>query len=355
MIDSRMLDLMDAGSGGLLQPALTGFVLGFIMIGPDHLGTLMSLSTLTSGLSAIKVGLLWGFGHSIGMVLLVPPFLLVRHLLSSQAAHMSVTWWEKMGDYFIGASMMTVALYFYIYESRHLELKSDGTYAAKACSCHSHDGIHTEVESQVHEASLPDLGEDYPDMPDLDTAGCPRRMKRICGRHFNPRRWGGKRKTERTPLVGQEDPAPFLCSLDSRDLRNALVGVLQGLCCPMALMGLGFMGKMTAHTLPALFTFLVVFMASSAFGSAIVTFGWGMLSSYGLATFISPLVVYRLANFLTFALGVVWIIANYYGFLDVLNFMEGAAANVMNKHPTDMSMSMPMLLVQGKQGMPMLK
>lgn len=300
-----MLDPMVHGFIGnlLSQPAMAGFMLGFIMIGPDHLGTLMALSTLTSGISALKVGVMWGFGHSLGMVLIVPPFMLLRHV-GTQTGHLTVDQWEYWGDYFIGGSLVMVAIYFYINESSYLERKSDGTYHAKSCSCHTFKGT--------------EYGLDENSQSGQEDAAC-----EPCVPEFPTKPLG----SEVTPLLAQEREAGSnggsRWSPDTRDWRSGMLGIFQGLCCPMGLMGMSFMGKMSGNSVPSLVLFIGIFMCASALGSGIITSGWGLLSSHGFGNCISPLVVYRVANGFTFALGVVWITANASGVLHYVNYLEG--------------------------------
>mmetsp|Transcript_134853 Transcript_134853/g.234425 ORF Transcript_134853/g.234425 Transcript_134853/m.234425 type:complete len:325 (+) Transcript_134853:110-1084(+) len=302
---------------GFQHPVAVGFLLGFIMIGPDHLGTLMALSTLTSGIQSFKVGISWGLGHSIGMVLLVPPFMLLERF-STNALNVTVEQWEYFGDYFIGASMIAVAIYFWAYESRYLKRKTDGTYAVESCSCHPVYETQAGLWSEQSHSS--NDGKD-------DAATC-----QPCLLHETEPISLHQAKMEATPLLEDKAAAASRAnswfSADTQDWRNAFLGLFQGLCCPMALMGLGFMGKMSGSAMPSVFVFVTAFMFASALGSGFLTFAWGMLSSHGLTSCISPLIVYRVVNYLTFSLGVIWIAANASGVLHYLNHMTGMHSEV---------------------------
>jgi len=127
-------DVVNKTKGFWTNPVTLGVMLGLLLIGPDHLGTLMALSTLTSGFASFKVGFAWGIGHSLGMILICPIFFSLRRLSSRHFA-ISVESWEYYGDYFIGASLVLVAAYFVVYESKYLEKQEDGTLKIKGCVC----------------------------------------------------------------------------------------------------------------------------------------------------------------------------------------------------------------------------
>jgi len=285
--------------GGLQSPILSGLLLGLLMIGPEHLGTLMALSTLTTGIDSFKVGVSWGLGHSVGMLVIVPPFLLIEKF-TTQSLDVTVEQWEYWGDYLIGASLIIVAIYFYVYEDKYLQQQADGTYAARCCGCH-------------------DAGHDHDHDHDVQD------------------------KMEKTPLLQDTANASSRFSGSASvwvSWESSLLGMLQGLCCPMAMMGVGFIGKMSSSTLPNLLLFLVVFLLASAIGSGVLTSCWGLLSTHGLASCISPLVVFRVANFLTFALGVIWITANACGILHYINYMDHKMGGMSEMGGSGMSSSM---------------
>lgn len=293
---------------GLNNPVVAGFMLGLVMIGPDHLGTLMSLSTLTSGLQSLKVGMCWGFGHSIGMALLLPPFMLLQHF-SREAIHITVDQWEYWGDYFVGASMIAIAIYFFICESWYLEQKIDGTYAVRSCDC-----CHTICEKP--------LDVECESCERQDNSGCASRAS--CGKHFCAPFSVHRQNTESTPLArGKASGSSRADVWDVRNTRTVFLGIFQGLCCPMAFMGMGFIGKMSAEKVTNLALFFMIFLIVSVLGSGCLTYCWGFLSSRGLVSCVSPLVVYRVANLLTLSLGVIWIAANASGILHYVNYMEG--------------------------------
>lgn len=264
----------EALTDGIQQPIASGILLGLLMIGPEHLGTLMALSTLTSGMESFRVGMSWGVGHSIGMVAIIPPFLVIERL-SRESMDVTVGQWEYWGDYFIGASLIAVGIYFFVNENKYLEQQADGTYECRACCNEGYHGHHGHHDHDVQECEKSPLLQDS--------------------------------------AVALSRPSGSVSAWVSWE--TTLLGVFQGLCCPMALMGIGFIGKMSSATIPNLVIFSITFLLASSLGSGVLTLCWGLLTSHGIASCISPLVVFRVANFITFAVGVVWIAANASGTL----------------------------------------
>merc|ERR1711933_487666 len=83
----------------------------------------------------------------------------------------------------------------------------------------------------------------------------------------------------------------------SRECHGAMLGVLQGFCCPAGLMGLGFMGRVAISTSTGLLTaFAFIFVLASGVGSGAITAGWGFLSSNGLSGCCSPRTMYMLSS-----------------------------------------------------------
>jgi len=296
----------------------------------------MALSTLTTGLPSFKVGFAWGLGHSLGMILLCPMFYLLREM-SAKSFSLSVDQWEYYGDYFIGASMVLVAVYFVVYESVYLEKNKDGTYTAKGCACHT--------TSREHHAD-PDAESGKVSFCKSYQAPCGHRAKRdrqipgAVDHEHSDHDMATDSIQEDTPLLEKSADEPpsndtivpdFIARYFSvRDIQGALLGALQGLCCPMGLAGVGFMGRMsmTASAM-MLLAFAVVFVMASAVGSGAITFGWGAITSSGSGGCLSPRSMYMFSCVATFFLGLVWIAANYYGVLHHINFAEHIHDKIM--------------------------
>jgi len=289
------------------NPLALGLGLGLLLIGPDHLGTLMALSTLTTGFASFNVGFAWGVGHSVGMILIMPLFFLMKKL-STKTWNVSVDSWEYYGDYFVGASMILISFYFVLYEHHYIEQKDDGTFDMKTCGCCA------QVESDI----------DKSDNESQD-------LRNICGKYGAKSKSTYAQPGEVTSrkLSNKDDQARSAWSrlwrpmFSARDWQGAIVGILQGLCCPTGLMGIGFMGKIGSNSsLPALFAFALVFVFTSGLGSGAITFGWGMMSSRGLASCISPRMMYLASCVVTGLLGLIWVVANAAGVLHHINYAE---------------------------------
>jgi hypothetical protein len=293
------------------NPVTLGVGLGLLLIGPDHLGTLMALSTLTTGFASFKVGFAWGVGHSIGMILIVPLFFLLKKL-STKTWNVSMDSWEYYGDYCIGASMILISFYFVLYEHHYIERKDDGTFNMKSCGCCD------QIEA---EATTTDRSDN--ENPNL---------REICSKYgaASPKKLAsqssGDASRSFSNLNGQSGSAwntLWKPIFSGRDWQGAAVGILQGLCCPTGLMGIGFMGKIgTNSSFAVLMAFAVVFLITSGMGSGAITFGWGTLSSRGFASCCSPRMMYLSSCVATGLLGLIWVVANAAGVLHHINYAE---------------------------------
>lgn len=337
------------------NPIVLGILLGLLLIGPDHLGTLMALSTLTTGSASFKVGFAWGIGHSMGMLLIAPLFFLLR-VLSSKKFDISLKQWEYYGDYFIGASMVLVAVYFVVYESRYLEKQEDGSYRAKSCGCHPTAASHeADVKADRTKHFCASFGKQVSgkcctgnrgkscspecQVPPGDAHRCPEA-------DLNGASDGGDMIKEDTPLlpnsgntealdkghrhVASESTGYWAEFVSVRDLQGAILGTMQGLCCPMGLASVGFMGRMTVATSPMmLLVFAGVFVLASGIGSGVITLGWGAITSRGSGDCISPRTMYMASCIATFFLGMLWITANACGVLENINFGDKIHQRIM--------------------------
>mmetsp|Transcript_86294 Transcript_86294/g.279409 ORF Transcript_86294/g.279409 Transcript_86294/m.279409 type:complete len:320 (+) Transcript_86294:113-1072(+) len=281
-----------------------GLLYGILhIVGPDHLGTLMTLSLVESRVQAFKVGAAWSLGHCTGLVVIAGILIGLRSLI-----HVSVESWEHYGNYFIGLTLILCPLYFLYYESSHVEDK-DGESVAKPCSCHGAEvcsmppltcGMCEDGEN-VAEA-CPYHGAEACSMPPL-----------ICGVCEEGEPW------ESMPLlpkdaVGQHDSAPYW-----RWVHGAMLGMLQGVCCPIGLIGISFLAGMEIRST---MVFLVVFLLVSVLGTGLFAMGWCYLTRIGFASCVSQRALYRTSCVITLVLGVAWIVANACGVLDLMNYSE---------------------------------
>jgi len=289
-------------------------------VGPDHLGTLMALSVANPPKQAFSVGAAWSLGHCVGMIVVAGTVMLFQ-----RASSFDIELWEHLGDYVIGISMIVCGLYFLVYESNHIEEHADGSVSLKQCACHGHKGAHVCITSTLDRRRR--------------EKGRPRGKLNLCqdfaqgvGSSSAPPAFadeGGVDACEDTPLLPSsvvavestpKDINQDWFMLSERDVKSALLGVFQGLCCPMSLMGIAFLA-----TLPSLgiIVFVVVFLFASAVFTGGLAAAWSWLVTNQVVTSAVPTqVLYRASCAFTIALGAVWVAANYLGVLDKLNYAE---------------------------------
>jgi hypothetical protein len=314
------------------HPLVLGILLGLFLIGPDHLGTLMALSTLTSGFTSFKRGFQWGAGHSVGVMLLCPIFLLLEHVTSKAITKES---WQHYGDMFIGISMISVSIYFIYYESFYIQRQDDGTYVAKGCACHGpllpttasvYRG--TSSSSPSAQGSQKLTIDDY---SDLGVCGpCVPKPSSILSLTTPQKQPTSpppeKQPTSPPPENQPTSPPPGIDdSGSSWDLFiNSFLGLMQGLCCPLGMTaGTGFMSRVTATaSTPMIVAFMVEFFLASGVGSGLIALGWGAVSMRGSGSFISGKLIYIATCVLLLLFGIVWLVAHSLGVLGHIDFGE---------------------------------
>jgi len=318
-----------------------GLVYGIIyVIGPDHLGTLMTLSSVTNPTRAFRVGAAWGLGHSIGMVFVAAMFLLMRGLIE-----INVNRWEHYGNYPICAAMMACALYFIWFKSSFLKGQADGSIVPQACACHG-SAIAEPPEAPEADPLCYCCEEGYGTTSQVGRRrlsfgkGPPMSCPPCRGGDATP-----SKATEGQVAKGQPFSAEQVDLRISRSARGglslaerpwwqrirvergakgAVLGIFQGLCCPLGMLGVSFLANLPAAGIAGS---LLVFMCMSAFGTAFLAMAWAWLTAYGLGTKISPRVIYRVSCGLMLALGVACVICNYFGVLGKLDYTEGVESS----------------------------
>lgn len=276
-----------------------------IPIEPDHLCSLITLNaSVREPWVAFAGGAKWGIGHSIGMVAFCLIFLPLQSLI-----HMSV--WEHYGNYVAGMLLVGIGIYFFANESEYLEITDDGSWVPKEVACGCCNG-HT-----AHNHGRP-----------ADEAGST----------WDP-------ESEEAPLLKSgaktSHPAETSQFVSLGDLKGALIGLVQGLCCPSCIAGMAFVGQMGAQHPSGLdiACFFTMFLLSLIICSGLVSFGVvvvGRICS-SRSTF-STKTVFRFACFLSIALGVTWMLLNACGRLHVIQYTEviekklngGQAAGMMD-------------------------
>eukprot|EP00930_Biecheleria_cincta_P032280 TRINITY_DN22400_c0_g1_i1.p1 TRINITY_DN22400_c0_g1~~TRINITY_DN22400_c0_g1_i1.p1 ORF type:complete len:319 (-),score=51.06 TRINITY_DN22400_c0_g1_i1:51-1007(-) len=287
-----------------MNPIVLGTICGFLhAVGPDHLATLVTFSALMDPWAAAKVGAAWGAGHCAGIIAVA---FLVLCLARLPGVHMEN--WEYYGDYAIGVSMIIVSLYFIFREGQFVVTMEDGRVDVKVCACHGPRGP---VDKGSKRVARKRKGHQFcsefskeckdPDCHSDDEESPPEAMPLIPFHQLSANQIEHNR-----------------ASTQGKDVQSALVGLLQGMCCPMGLVGMGFAAGRSPLEI-AIMTITTV--AVSIGGTASVAASWAYFTrSMGN---VNPKFVYRASCLMGLMLGVLWISANYLGVLDKLNYAEG--------------------------------
>jgi len=293
---------------------LLGWLMGaLIPIEPDHLCSLIALNAGKKQVwPAMVTGMQWGLGHSVGMLLFCAVFLPLQSIINKDV-------WEHYGNYIAGMLLVAIGVYFLVNEAKYLEKQDDGSWLPKedACACcpgpplpisltsaysrnHSHD--HAHGESCGHECD--------PEVPPVP---------------------------ETTPLLSDGKASHALEASSPLDrwavVRNSLIGLLQGMCCPSCMAGMAFVGQMGAQH-PSKFdvaSFFAIVFASIVLSSALISvclvlLGKGVNSHLGVST----RSLYWAACIVSVVLGSAWIVLNAGGHLDVLEYTHGINMKLHN-------------------------
>jgi len=259
------------------------------VIGPDHLGTLLAFSVSAPPLQALWLGASWSVGHCAGMVVIAGVLALIEKL-----AHIRAEDWEHYGNYAIGVSLILCGLYFILRRGTFLREDKLGNVTISQCSCCGPEAggfrparsgrprlVIGELPARPAYASIPDeLPTDLP--------------------------------TEASPLQAK-DLTVQACWQDATGL---IVGLLQGLCCPMGLVGLVFMAGKSALNITL---FIVVFALVSTIGMATFAAAWSWVVHVKARANGWTTGLYLASCALTISLGVGWLLANYFGVVDILD------------------------------------
>jgi hypothetical protein len=101
----------------------------------------------------------------------------------------------------------------------------------------------------------------------------------------------------------------------SRSIESMLVGLVQGMACPTAIVAMSIIGRSGTSQSPlGLCVFIVIFVFISCSGSGLITAAWGGYQAV-IESFISQRTIYYTSSFATFVFGVVWTVLNAMGVL----------------------------------------
>lgn len=302
-------NLPDGASGA----ALVGLICASLqMIGPDHLCTLMAVSTTTTDWDAVRIGAAWGLAHCAGTVLVCVLLQTLRVWIV-----IDIETWEHYGDYCIGLSLIICAVYFTICESKYIVEEDDGSLKVLACGC---------CDNSTETAPEDSAAEMQPPPPPEAAFSSQRRLRRPYQSVV-----AGKLKCKNpdcddVACIQRGETKPLLASGRQRDnldwLGGAALGLLQGVCCPMVLVSVNCMAYV--DTVLSLAVFLITYATLSFVGAALFSFAWARLMGKGSSfwSFCTPRHVYRASCAFTFIFGAGWIVLNRLNMLEQLNYTE---------------------------------
>lgn len=129
--------------------------------------------------------------------------------------------------------------------------------------------------------------------------------------------------------LGSDAPAALTCpdrggglelfGWSHRDVNGAVVGTVQGFCCPMCLVGASFASVLNTPARCA--AFVVAFVVTSMLVTGLLAMVWSRIARSG-SHWVSSKTIYRGTCTFTLCLGVVWIIANSIGEMDMLEWTK---------------------------------
>lgn len=296
----------------IAAPLLGWLVGALIPIEPDHLCSLIALNAGTrKPWPAFVGGMLWGLGHSLGMLVFCVVFLPLESLVNIEV-------WEHYGSYVAGALLVAIGVYFMCNELRYVETADDGSSAPKldaCCACHGPAYASPQIRG-LHPGHGCCATSDIPH--DHEHGHCELDAQSAA-------------ESEKAPLLSAQEKvaSPEHRKLSTRlweDSKGALIGALQGLCCPSCIAGLAFVGQMGAQHPSSLDTacFLTMCFTSVVFCSGFISAGTVMLGGYcGSYWALSTRTLYRSACVFSIAAGTIWIVLNACGKLHVIDYTHG--------------------------------
>jgi len=304
-------------SGGIKGAAFIGVVCASLqMIGPDHLCTLMSLSSTISDIDAVKIGAAWGLAHCIGTIIVCLIFGCLRIWMIIDPEE-----WEHYGDYLIGFSLIGCGLYFYHTESNYIIEQSDGSTKIQGCDCH---GLAVTAPSSAPASikSIPPLHdmEDPPPPQPADDFFRRGRLKRV---HSKSNFMKGIEEANKCQLHDGSETTPLVRKEASNGggyMTGLALGLLQGICCPMVLVSVNCMAYVTTYY--TTIVFLVTYAACSVFGAAAFSYAWARLIGSSVSKIMSPQQVYRFSCGFTTCFGIFWVLANAFNVLESLDYAD---------------------------------
>lgn len=323
---------------------VVGTIYGVInAIGPDHLCTVLTLVVSLSPKEAFFVGTWWGIGHTIGIIVLGVVFGILGGVTHGNFNDS----WECWGNFFIGGSMVLLACYYFAREPHYLQEREDGTFEVHSCECHKFLAAPKDVST---------LQESVPPPVSVDVNGAMQTLKKdpaqrdlLKKSHANNRpkhfctmrnccpdndccNHGGVQARTEAAVPDCHEHTPLLPSESTTGIQTqwsfygTMLGIFQGLCCPVGLAGITAM--LNLSSVSEVVAFVAAYFVLSFFALAVLAAGWAWLVNRGADRFISQKTVYRLSCSITFTLGVAWIVMNIFGHADSLDYADSISKSV---------------------------
>lgn len=234
---------------------------------PDHVCTIVTLSAASDDVAALRVGTAWGLSHAAAAGLVI--------LGLGVAEYVSGVHWgcEALSESTVGIAMILCAAYFATREDDYIKENPDGTQTVLACDCcaSSHAG-HKHGTGGSAESPGP-------------AASSSSRTEHVTGTQ------GGLQ------LFGWGD----------RDVSGAVMGAIQGACCPMTFAGTAFVGFLSTPARCAAFG--MAFLVCTTASTGLLALLCSRLTREG-CSWLAPKTVYRATCALTVILGTACIMAD---------------------------------------------
>eukprot|EP00927_Polykrikos_kofoidii_P034028 TRINITY_DN2886_c0_g1_i12.p1 TRINITY_DN2886_c0_g1~~TRINITY_DN2886_c0_g1_i12.p1 ORF type:complete len:452 (-),score=61.10 TRINITY_DN2886_c0_g1_i12:319-1614(-) len=299
---------------------------------PDHLCTLLSLSSITTSMNSLKLGAAWGLTHCIGTILVFAGLQVMRSYTPVDTRSM-----EEHGNY-VGAILLSAtAVYFMCIETQILEMGADGKTITKDCGCNgcsfakglAGDGDEVEAETKKEPIYYPKQHVPPVPPPPLPPAlpsdvPAPPPPPPPSGQSYARIRKQNKPPTTifmKKDKCQDENCADPSCSDSNPQAKEAndpntwlywgaFLGFVQGLLCPTALTSLNLL--MRLHAWVQIVLFCICYTISSVILSGLMTYLWGIAAHSG-AWIASPLYLYRGSCYFMFGFGFLWVFLTFTG------------------------------------------
>lgn len=260
------------------------------------------LLTITAGVRperAFALGAHWGAGHSVGMVVVFAVFLLANKFVNVEV-------WEFYGNYCAGALLVIMGLYFMFRENQYIENHEDGSASAKFCGC-------------CAPVAMPPTGDELACSPCGDQSQI--------GYSFVTARRSNRPAPEAIKPIFSTGDSIDTCQ---RNIQGAIIGVLQGLCCPSCVVYFGFVGTIASfdHSWKENVGFLITYAVTSSLVNGILASLWSTccFSDTG-SKYISTRGAYRFCCGIAVMLGLAWITLNATGYIKFVDYGDKLAVH----------------------------